>query len=112
MANPRAVSDAHGEWFELHNRGSKAVSIRGWTIRSGRAESHRIATAILIPAGGYIVLARDPSPSSNGGASAADGYGGAITLGNGADWIAISDARGATVDSVAWQRAVAGASWE
>jgi competence protein ComEC len=112
MADPRAVSDARGEWFELHNRGVNAVSIRGWTIRSGRAESHRISTAIVVPAGGYVVLARDPSPPANGGAPAAYGYGGAISLANGADWLAIDDAHGATVDSVAWQRTVAGTSWE
>jgi competence protein ComEC len=112
MADPRAVGDARGEWFELHNRGRTAVSIRGWIIRSGRGESHRITGAIVIPPDGYIVLARDASASSNGGVRVAYAYGGALTLANGADWIALSDAQGATVDSVAWRSTIPGASWE
>jgi competence protein ComEC len=112
MADPRAASDARGEWFELHNRGGSAVSIRGWTIRSGRAESHRISAAVTIPAGGYVVLARNASPSSNGGVRAGYAYGGAVTLGNDADWLALDDARGITADSIAWRSAIPGASWE
>jgi competence protein ComEC len=112
MADPRAVSDARGEWFELHNRGRAAISIRGWTIRSGGDAPLRIAAAVVIPAGGFIVLARNPSPASNGGVYPAWTYGGALTLANSTDWLAISDAGGVTVDSVGWQRTITGVSWE
>ena len=112
MADPRAVSDARGEWFELHNRGPGTVSIRGWTIRSGGDSPVLVDAAIVIPAGGFVVLARNASPGSNGGFRAAWAYGGSLNLANKADWLAIADARGLTVDSVAWRTTVAGTSWE
>ena len=111
MADPRAVSDERGEWFELHNRGRTALSLRGWTIRSGHDRPSRI-TALVVPAGGYVVLARNGSLASNGGVRADYAYGPGISLSNGADWVALGDPRGATVDSVAWRRAITGASWE
>jgi len=52
MADPRAVSDARGEWFEVHNRGRAAVSLRGWTIRSGNDRAHRIAANVDVPPDG------------------------------------------------------------
>src|SRR6476661_595561 len=112
MADPRAASDAHGEWFEVHNRGRAAVSLRGWTIRSGNDRPHRIAAPVLVAAGGYLVLGRDGAVKSNGGVRLGYIYGSAISFANAADWLALSDPRGTTVDSIAWQRTSAGASWE
>ena len=112
MADPRAVGDASGEWFEIHNRGAIAVSLRGWTIRSGNDRAQRIATPLVVPAGGYAVLGRDATTSANGGVRISYAYGRGISFANGADWLALSDARGVTVDSVAWHRAIPGASWE
>ena len=112
MADPRAVSDARGEWFEVHNRGRTNISLRGWTIRSGNDRPQRIGTAVIVPAGGYLVLARDGSLKSNGGVRAGYSYGADISFANGADWVALSDARGVLVDSVAWRRSTPGASWE
>ena len=112
MANPRAVSDARGEWFEAHNPGRSALSLRGWTIRSGNDRPKRIATNLVVPAGGYLVFARDGSARSNGGVRAGYAYGASISFANGADWVALSDARGVTVDSVAWRRTTSGTSWE
>lgn len=112
MANPRAVDDAHGEWIELHNRGRTALSLRGWMLRSARDRPRRITAAVTVPAGGYVVLARNGSPSRNGGVRAAYAYGPWLSLANGADWLSLADTRGVTVDSVAWHRTAAGASWE
>ena len=112
MANPRAVSDAAGEWFELHNRGRTALSLRGWIVRSGNDRPHRIAAPVVVPAGGYVVLARNGSPASNGGVRAVYAYGSSLRLANGADWLSLSDPRGVTVDSSAWRHTRAGASWE
>ena len=112
MADPRAVSDARGEWFEVHNRGHAAVSLRGWTIRSGNDRGHRIVTNVVVPADGYVVLARNGAMETNGGVRVAYAYGSAIAFANGADWLALTDPRGTTRDSVAWERTTAGASWE
>ena len=112
MANPRAVSDAEGEWFEVHNRGRAAVSLRGWTIRSGNDRPHRVTSAVTVPADGYVVLARNGAFTLNGGVRAAYAYGPGIVLANRADWLALGDSHGGTVDSVAWEGTTAGASWE
>jgi len=34
MANPRAVPDERGEWFELHNLDSNPIDLRRWIIAS------------------------------------------------------------------------------
>lgn len=112
MIDPRAVGDASGEWFEVHNRGRTAVSLKGWTIRSGNDRPHRISAAVIVPADGYVVLGRSAATRSNGGVRVSYAYGSGIAFANRADWLALSDPRGATVDSVAWARATPGASWE
>ena len=112
MVDPRAVSDANGEWLELHNRGRSSVSIRGWSLRSGNDRPHRISANITIAPGGFVVLARNRAPATNGGVRAAYAYGSALSFANSRDWLSIADARGVTADSIAWQRSVAGASGE
>ena len=62
-----------GDWIELHNPGSRAVSLEGWTLRGSRngadpdAEEEEDDAFIVprglrgasLPPGGYLVLARD-----------------------------------------------------
>ena len=110
MANPAAVPDERGEWFEVHNRGAAPAELRGWRIASGNDSPVTISRALVVPAGGRVVLARDGSAASNGGVTAAYEYGSGISLGNASDWLALRDPSGATVDSVAWTSAPAGAS--
>ncbi|HEX8430059.1 MAG TPA: lamin tail domain-containing protein [Longimicrobium sp.] len=104
MADPARLRDEEGEWFEVHNRGSSAVSLRGWTIESRKDSPHTIADALSVPAGGYVVLARTRT------AGAAYVYGGAVSLANSADHLVLRDAAGERVDSVAWKSMPAGAS--
>src|SRR4051812_44903736 len=66
MADPSAVADETGEWFEVYNPGATDVTLNGWIIKSGvttPAESHTItsATPIVIKSGGYAVLAHSPN---------------------------------------------------
>ena len=112
MADPRMAGDADGEWFELVNYGTVPVSLRGWTIRSGGDTPRRIDANLTLAPGALAVLASDPDAARNGGVRASWSYGRTIRLGNGADWIAVHDARGALVDSVAWRGSASGASWE
>ncbi|HWK89873.1 MAG TPA: lamin tail domain-containing protein [Longimicrobium sp.] len=110
MADPGAVGDDVGEWLEVHNWGSSAVSLQGWTLASGNDAAHAIATSVSVPAGGYAVLARNGTKSKNGGVTAAYAYGTGINLANASDWVRLRDATGATVDSVAWTSMPAGAT--
>lgn len=101
LANPAAVADDVGEWFEVHNYGSTSVNLQNWRIVSG-GETHTIAASVSVSAGGYAVLARNGSASKNGGVTEQYVYGTSITLANSTDWLALRDATGATMDSVAW----------
>ncbi|HSP80475.1 MAG TPA: DNA/RNA non-specific endonuclease [Myxococcaceae bacterium] len=101
MPNPRAVYDSKGEWFEVHNPGSEPVDLEGWTISSNNDYPHTISASVVVPPGGYVVLARNADASSNGGAPAAYAYGN-LNFANSSDWIALSDADGNPVDNVAW----------
>ncbi|MEO7083152.1 MAG: lamin tail domain-containing protein [Gemmatimonadaceae bacterium] len=111
MANPAAVSDAKGEWFELYNPGASAVDIQHYHIASQYDAGFTITKSLIVPAGGYVVLAKVASPTANGGATVDYAYGSAINLLNGSDWLAIRDAKNATVDSVAWRSTTSGKSW-
>jgi competence protein ComEC len=110
MVDPRAVPDERGEWIELHNAGDSPLSLRGWTIASGNDSPHVVAGDVTVPPRGYAALARSGARDANGGVAAAYAYGRALSLGNGSDWLALRDATGATVDSVAWRSPPAGAS--
>ena len=62
-----------GDWIELHNPGSRAVSLEGWTLRGSRNGADpdteeeeddafvvpRGLRGASLPPGGYLVLARD-----------------------------------------------------
>lgn len=102
MADPKAVTDGAGEWFEVHNWGSTAVDLRGWVIASGNDAPHTISASVPVPAGGHVVLGRNGTKSKNGGVSLTYVYGTALTLANASDWLALRDAGGASVDSVVW----------
>lgn len=102
MQNPAAVTDAAGEWFELHNATPVPISLDGWKIESGGSESHTIASGgtLVIPAGGFVALGKNGSPATNGGYTPAYVYP-TISLGNGSDVLVIRE-NGIAIDSVAW----------
>ncbi len=53
-----AASNTGGEIIELHNRGSQAVDVAGWSFTRGI--EYTIPANTTIPAGGFLVIARDP----------------------------------------------------
>jgi competence protein ComEC len=69
-----------------------------------------IDRSVVVAPGAFTVLARDGSRASNGGITASFVFAEGLTLGNGADWLALRMPDGRTVDSVAWTSAIAGAS--
>ena len=107
MADPRDVSDERGEWMRLRNAGASPVRLDGWTITSGGDAPHHIAAKVVIPAGGFVVLARAAGTRAEG-TSPAYVYGGRIALANRDDWLALHDRTGRTIDSVAWSDARGG----
>jgi|GEM_PF-440610 len=108
MADPTKVTDENGEWIEIHNWGKSSINLQGWKVASGNDAAHTISTALTVPSGGFVVLARNATKSKNGGVTAQYAYGTALTLANTSDWISLKDATGATIDSVAWTSTTAG----
>ncbi|MCC7051842.1 MAG: DNA/RNA non-specific endonuclease [Gemmatimonadaceae bacterium] len=103
MADPTTISDANGEWFELHNPGATAVSLTGFQVVSNNDPLVVTITGdVSIPAGGYVVLAKNTNNAVNGGLNAVFGLGAMNLANNLNDWLLVRDAGGATVDSVAW----------
>jgi DNA/RNA endonuclease G (NUC1) len=102
MADPATISDANGEWFELHNPGTNAVSLAGFQIASANDAAVTITGAVNIPAGGYAVFAKNTDNAVNGGLNAVFGFGAMNLANNATDWLLIRDNVGALVDSVSW----------
>lgn len=98
MANPAAVSDTLGEWFELYNPTPGAVDLNGILLSDDGSNSHVMHSdgALLINPGAYFVLGRSGDISSNGGYHADYVYGN-FSLNNGSDQIVLSDSLGHTL---------------
>jgi len=96
MANPSAVSDSSGEWFELFNPTSYAIDLNGLVLSDAGSDSHTLssATDLMINSGDYFVLARNADNSINGGFTADYIYGGDFLLANSNDEIIFSDSSG------------------
>lgn len=58
MYNPISGDDAD-EFIELYNRGASAVDLSWWALTDG--VSYTIPPGTIIPAGGYLVIAKDRS---------------------------------------------------
>ncbi len=91
MANPSAVSDTVGEWFELFNPTTDSLILNDLILSDNGSNSHQISATndLLINSGQYFVLARNNDVSINGGIIADYVYS-SFTLGNTSDAIIIS----------------------
>lgn len=92
MANPSAVSDANGEWFELFNASANPIDLNGLTISDDTSNTHTIDSggSLFIASGEYFVLGRNGDTLINGGYIADYVYTG-FSLGNTNDQIIISE---------------------
>ncbi len=98
-------SDATEEWVELFNPTGSAISLSGWTL------SDNVGTFGLsgsIPAGGFIVIARDSAAFQALYGFAPDISGSNLALSNSGDQLVLKDGSGTQVDFVAWENYVAG----
>ncbi len=89
------------EWFELHNPGSKAVSLSGWRVSKG--VSFTFTTTMTLNAGEFLVVAAD-GPTFRAQHPAIANYvaGWTGTLSHDGEEIVLEDALGNAVDSVSY----------
>jgi len=95
MANPNAVTDSNGEWFELYNPTSDIFDLNGIVLSDNGSNTHIINNSdpLLINPGDYLVLGRNSDTLVNGGYQADYMYSG-FTLGNAEDEIVLTDSDG------------------
>jgi Lamin Tail Domain len=116
MANPAAVSDSKGEWFEVYNAGTTTVNLKNWTLKDLGADSDKIKNDLLIAPGKYLVLGNNTDKATNGGVTVNYNYGTSwfISQGSSGDEIHLMDASNTLVDKVEWKTSThftAGASF-
>ena len=68
LSNPAEVGDAYGEWFELTNQTDADLDLVGWVISGDDGDSHTIASSVILPARGLVVLGASDDLELNGGA--------------------------------------------
>jgi Lamin Tail Domain len=104
LADPKGVTDAYGEWIELHNPTAVAVDLTGWTLKDDGYNKHVFGSLTIGP-GEYKVLARSADPKLNGGVQNAYPYAD-FTLTNSGDQIVLLDKAGKEVDRVVYPGAL------
>ncbi|MCZ6678552.1 MAG: lamin tail domain-containing protein, partial [Candidatus Poribacteria bacterium] len=90
-----------GEWFELFNPTGISIDINGWLIQDNDFDSHLIDNGgpLVIPAGGFLILARKGDSGVNGGITVDYVYSG-FFLANGADELILLDGSLTEIDGV------------
>ncbi len=103
MANPAAVDDSVGEWFEVHNRSRRVLALKGLTVEGAAGESFTVTVTIYLPPGEAAIFARR-GRVDNGGVQADVQFGSGFGLTNSSDAITLR-AAGVLVDGVTYDAA-------
>jgi hypothetical protein len=102
MYNPIS-GDSDDEYVELYNRGSTAVNLSAWSFINGITYTFPSGSSSTLPAGGYCVLAKNPTnlltlyPNLNSNSTFGPYQG---TLANGGERVTLAAADYDTVDGV------------
>jgi hypothetical protein len=116
LANPSAVSDSNGEYFELFNSSNQAINLNGFTISDDGSNLHIIDAPgpLLVQPGEYFVLGNNGDSSTNGGYIADYVYSD-FSLTNSSDEIIVSNVNNQEIARLAFSGApfgIAGISAE
>ena len=112
LANTRdaspTIQEFDGEWIEVYNAGTLPVQMQGMLLAdsagSGRRTYHRIASSLLVPSGGYVVLGGHTNTTINGGVPVDYAYGSALSLSHSFDTIKISRTHNIVGDTLTLDR--------
>ena len=88
MYNPDIVSDSKGEWFEIYNKQSFDISLKGWSISDYGSDYFVIDEDLVILSNEHVVLCKNSDISINGGVECDLEYN-SFTLGNSDDEIVL-----------------------
>lgn len=111
MANPAAVADTKGEWFEVYNYGSATVTLnKAWLSSGSTQERLDSLRPLQVPPGSYFVFGVNDTTAINGDVKV-DYVFKKISLANATDDIALADSNGVLFDRVSYSTTKAGKSW-
>lgn len=102
MADPAAVADTNGEWFEIYVE--RDVDLNGVQIGTSAAGLIQGADCVEVKAGNHLLFARNDDPAVNGGLPAPFRVS-SLSLGNTSGSIVLS-IDGTTLDEVTWSSTV------
>jgi hypothetical protein len=74
FADPKAVGDSDGEWFELYNPGDQDFNLNGVLLRDEGRDSHSIENDVILKPKEYAVFCKNGDSSQNGGVNCAYTY--------------------------------------
>lgn len=97
MIDPKAITDAEGEWIELYNATEATLELRDCQLDDGDESLHDVP-AVLVEAGAYVTIAREAEPGFSADLVVP------LSLTNSADSIAIV-CRGEEIDRVSYDKA-------
>ena len=91
----------NGEWFRVTNRTTKAVALKGWTVRDAAGNIYRFASGASLRAGGNLYVR---TGKGTAGTPVDNSYWNRATYvwNNGGDTATVRDAAGKTIDSCRW----------
>ncbi|MCA9581444.1 MAG: proprotein convertase P-domain-containing protein [Myxococcales bacterium] len=78
MADPAAVDDSKGEWVEIRNASPDTLTLHGLAVSNDKFQSFTITSTVLVPPGGYAILANNDDSATNGGVTVDYGYAGLV----------------------------------
>ncbi|MBK8046426.1 MAG: lamin tail domain-containing protein [Anaerolineales bacterium] len=101
LANPQQAPGAAGEWLELANPNDQSINLQGWQLSTHSNQHLIVASDVIVPPTGYVVLGADGDPNHNGGV-ALDYVDATFELPDDAGHLDLLSPDGVIVDSVAW----------
>ena len=105
LAEPEAVRESLGEWFEVHNQSDAVLDLTGLVLTNARigqlAERAVVVGLRPVAPGAFGVIGREADIALNGGVRLHAFFDG-MTLNNSSDAIVISTPDGVELDRVAW----------
>jgi len=108
MANPNAVEDTIGEWFEIYNTTARTINLKGCEFSDDGTDSFSVDTELLISSGDFLIFARADAGTSL--LPAVDFISIDFSLSNSSDEIILTSLSGINIDEVGYTISDAGKS--
>ncbi|MFY1831479.1 lamin tail domain-containing protein [Myxococcus fulvus] len=103
-----AGSDVNGEFVELVNTGTAALSLAGWTVSDAASVRHTFPSGTTVPAGGVIVVFGGAAGIPSGTPNAVAASTSTLGLSNSGDTVTVKNASGTVVDTAVLSSGVSG----